>query len=316
MRAGYEEVRHMRAAKPSQLSSPLEWFAMKRRIKSRIDYNRSSSMFCGSLYSSAVNDAIRVLQLARHIAEDEAFVVFRGTKVTSLHNLLSGATSKLAPCEGGGANAGRAHSGFQNAYLRIRDRLHAALDAQKGKKVVFMGHSRGGSIALLAARDYAGRVRHDARPGLVTFGAPKTCDWAACQDARERVRYHLRVAHRGDPIARLTPSNEYAHAADKWEDAAEDAAPRPAWSALEGPPGGLLAQHSMRSYIASILGACGIAGVDAGDVHHDYAADTLGWSKWVDASPARERRPQSRRLTRRRRSRSRRSGSSSARRRQ
>lgn len=308
MRAGYEEAKTLRDASPSQQTSPLAWFAMKRRLKSRLEYNRRSSMFCGSLFSDAVNDALCTTQLASHLTDDDIFVVFRGTKITSRLNLQSGADATWAPCDDispSSADA-RAHGGFKRAFERIRERLDASLRAHAPatgpSRVIMTGHSRGGALAQLAAWAYGDRA-----PGLITFGAPATFNSAACAHVHDAVRFHARVAHRQDRIAQWRPANDYEHVADKASrDLEHGEHPRrtASCSQLQAPPSltasewNPLSCHRMITYIATIFRKCGLhRTLTSNEVQHTYDAHALGWSAWEvasspsTASPAQPRPP-------------------------
>lgn len=83
----------------------------------------------------------------------------------------------------------RAHLGFQQKYLGVREPLREYLEHLSGVRVVFAGHSAGGALATLAYYDYvvvsadrdadeAGQRRSPAAE-LVTFGSPRVLNHQA-----------------------------------------------------------------------------------------------------------------------------------------
>ena len=78
---------------------------------------------------------------------EEACVAFRGS--TSVSNFRSMFALGLVPCDLDGASGGLVHEGYQEASLRLYERLRPALDRLAAKRVVFTGHSFGGGTATL-----------------------------------------------------------------------------------------------------------------------------------------------------------------------
>ena len=121
-------------------------------------------------------------------------VVFRGTELGSLRDLLTDAAVIWRREPGGG----RIHQGFQEALDSLWPTLKAHLDAvQQGRALWLAGHSLGGALATLAAHRLG-----DAASGLITFGCPRVgnADFAArfCCPA-------WRVVNNNDLVARIPP---------------------------------------------------------------------------------------------------------------
>jgi triacylglycerol lipase len=101
-----------------------------------------------------------------------AIVAFRGTRPDQWRDLLDDARFELEEWTNGtnGTN-GQVHTGFKAAFLRVKKKLVAALNAHAPNRPVWMtGHSLGAAIAVLAA-DTIPETR-----GVYTFGLPRVGD--------------------------------------------------------------------------------------------------------------------------------------------
>ena len=96
--------------------------------------------------------------------------------------------------------------GVATLEQRVED-LHAVLNAIGSERAVILGHSEGGSMALMFAATYPERVSH-----LITFGAyAKSCagpdypHMASYEDRRERLDHWLANWGKGLPLGTLAP---------------------------------------------------------------------------------------------------------------
>ena len=120
-----------------------------------------------------------------------AALVFRGTE--NLKDWLLNAQFGMAPWEGGG----RAHAGFQRAFLSVRDRISEALQANVPNAALFYtGHSLGASLATLAAA-----WRKPA--ATYTFGSPYVGD--ATFGRSLDLEHLFRVVNDRDVVATVPP---------------------------------------------------------------------------------------------------------------
>ena len=126
---------------------------------------------------------------------EEACVAFRGS--TSVSNFRSMFALGLVPCDLDGASGGLVHEGYQEASLRLYERLRPALDRLAAKRVVFTGHSFGGGTATLCAL-------YHSPDELLTFSAPLVGDAAFAQsfDAilADEGREANHLVHDADPV--------------------------------------------------------------------------------------------------------------------
>ena len=126
--------------------------------------------------------------------ETALLVVFRGTELGSLRDLLTDANVVWER----EAGAGRVHQGFKRALDSIWPALREhLLSVAQGRAVWLGGHSLGGALATLAAR----RLGADAT-GLVTFGSPRVGD---SDFARQFDCPAWRVVNNNDIVARVPP---------------------------------------------------------------------------------------------------------------
>lgn len=115
-----------------------------------------------------------------------------------------------------------AHTGFQEAYARLRPDILAAIDAQPGQKNVYVfGHSLGGAMATLCALD----LSLNRRAKLLTLthvasGMPRVGGGRFRALFERTVANNMRVTVHGDPIpnvprgvpTRLNANGYYRHA--------------------------------------------------------------------------------------------------------
>ena len=121
-------------------------------------------------------------------------LAFRGT--AHLRNWLTDLDCQFVP-----SSYGRVHAGFAAALSAVFAQLAELIfDAHyAGKKIWLTGHSLGGALALLAARQLIKPMA-----GCYTFGQPRVGDADFCQsyDALLKSRTH-RVVHDADIVPRV-----------------------------------------------------------------------------------------------------------------
>ncbi|KAI5800253.1 Alpha/Beta hydrolase protein [Peziza echinospora] len=138
---------------------------------------------------------------------------FRGSK--SLRNFFTDARIALTPTEGICTAIGtvsqecKAHTGFLKASLVELDGISAALDALYAQhptfKVVTVGHSLGGAIAILTAAMLRERGKYGSID-IYTYGSPRVGNDALNRhiSRTEKGRVY-RTTFMDDPIPRLPP---------------------------------------------------------------------------------------------------------------
>lgn len=124
-------------------------------------------------------------------------LAFRGTELTSMSDLKTNAKATLIHS----GSAGRVHKGFFKAYQSIEDPLIEALShLQENKTVIITGHSLGGALATIAARELESRYNIAA---CYTFGAPRVGDEVWCGKIKTKI---YRVVNAADPVTMLPPN--------------------------------------------------------------------------------------------------------------
>jgi len=96
-------------------------------------------------------------------------LAFRGTEATSIKDIKADADAVSVRADTGG----RVHRGFQAAFQVIYRDIQSALKPYEDQPLILTGHSLGGALATLAARE----LKHPG--GLAacyTFGAPRVGD--------------------------------------------------------------------------------------------------------------------------------------------
>src|SRR5262249_21160400 len=104
----------------------------------------------------------------------ERLLVFRGS--LTLPNWLVNVSFDFAPWDAAKPDFGRGHAGFAAAGGGVRARVWAGLAAAPAKPLWIAGHSLGGALAVLAARDLA--LHGFPVLGVHTFGGPRAGDAA------------------------------------------------------------------------------------------------------------------------------------------
>ncbi|KAF0176454.1 MAG: lipase class 3 [Limisphaerales bacterium] len=183
---------------------------------SRLAYVRSAQSFGADAAALGLTDVRRFnephtdtqgftasFQLSAFSSRPCLLVCFRGSE--SAQDWITDLTAKQTAWR----NTQRVHAGFYAAHvaawpMACRDLL-ALIAAHPESPVCFTGHSLGGALALLAARDMV-----EARPGLasrtsvITFGAPRVGNraWSRAYDRLLRDRT-FRLVNEEDPVPRV-----------------------------------------------------------------------------------------------------------------
>ncbi len=119
-------------------------------------------------------------------------LAFRGTQVTSIHDISADLRAHLVAAPGGG----RAHAGFLAAFDKVRAPLEAALARHPGIPLYITGHSLGGALALVATR-YLGS---DSTGATYTFGCPRAGDDTFFAPIRTPI---YRIVNAADGVTRI-----------------------------------------------------------------------------------------------------------------
>jgi hypothetical protein len=90
------------------------------------------------------------------------------------------------------------HYNFRKDGIRILESV--IRDCPKDKKLVVVGHSRGGALAQIFSH-YAGR-KHRRKTFCVTFGSPRCFTW---RKTSSLTFSHARVHTDGDPVCHIPP---------------------------------------------------------------------------------------------------------------
>lgn len=131
--------------------------------------------------------------------DEVILIAVRGTGSVSLwETLFDGwrdADALQVPFEGGG----KAHRGFYEGYLAIKDFIQDYLDQfHAGQKVIICGHSLGGAIAFLLAEALRLNKEREYDILLYTYGAPRAGDAALVEGASALA--HHRMVNNNDPV--------------------------------------------------------------------------------------------------------------------
>lgn len=127
-------------------------------------------------------------------------VSFRGTVITSWHNLLTDVQFFL----GAFGRQGRVHQGFYAALKRLWKAMYQVLaTVPQDLPIYFCGHSLGAALALLACQRYPA-----AHKAVYTFGSPRVGD---AQFAHTFQYPAFRVVVGNDVVTHLPPELVYRH---------------------------------------------------------------------------------------------------------
>ena len=104
------------------------------------------------------------------------------------------------------------HRGFTQAYLSVRDRIHAYVQSSGATRYRVTGHSLGGAIATLCAVDLQYNFTPQIAVEAYTFGTPRVGNGAFAESYNRRVPNTWRVVNGWDAIAGVpAPWQGYRH---------------------------------------------------------------------------------------------------------
>ncbi|MDA8031551.1 MAG: lipase family protein [Pirellulales bacterium] len=103
-------------------------------------------------------------------------LAFRGTEMTSIKDIKTDFKAKTKASESGG----KVHTGFQDAFQEVAHAIQTTLNQErfKGKPLFITGHSLGGALATIAAKE----LTHESGiAACYTFGSPRVGNdvWAS-----------------------------------------------------------------------------------------------------------------------------------------
>jgi hypothetical protein len=142
---------------------------------------------------------------------DNFVVAFRGSEETGLADWITDLKfiPAVYPYGKSGDTSMQVHSGFLGAYQSVREAVINIVKKNPLPKVVTVGHSLGGALAILSALDIAFNV-----PGKVvscyTFGAPKVGNASFAKTYQEKVTQTFRFVNGSDVVPSCPPGN-FAH---------------------------------------------------------------------------------------------------------
>lgn len=132
---------------------------------------------------------------------NQAYCVFRGTEF-SIKEWIFNAWILKRRIDG----LGRVHAGFFSNLQGLWEHLNRA-PWFNYKNITFVGHSRGGALAQLAAAIHADIYK--SNPSVITFGSPRVGnrEWRDLYEARNIKT--ARVVNSGDVVPRIPVLNFY-----------------------------------------------------------------------------------------------------------
>ncbi len=136
------------------------------------------------------------------------------------------------------------HRGFINAYLSVRDEIHAHVQKSKTAQYRITGHSLGGAIAALCAVDLQYNFGQKIAIDVYTFGAPRVGNDAFSDSYNRRIPNTWRVVNGWDAVTGLpAPWQGYRHVEETVK-----LAQKFTWKLITGS----FEDHKISRYIAAI----------------------------------------------------------------
>lgn len=105
-------------------------------------------------------------------------------------------------------DATQVHKGFVTEYRSVATALMCTLQSMSigftdSVRIIFTGHSLGGAIARIAARDYS---KLSTQISVVAFGAPRVGHYEFATQLEQRTALNLAIIIAGDPVPHLPHS--------------------------------------------------------------------------------------------------------------
>lgn len=128
------------------------------------------------------------------------FLAYRGTEVTEIKDIKSDADAVITTSKYGG----KIHSGFKEAYGQVSIEIQTFLDQDryKEKPLFITGHSLGGALATVAAKEL---THKGGVAACYTFGSPRVGDEDWTTDIKTPI---YRIVNAADPVTMLPPGAE------------------------------------------------------------------------------------------------------------
>ena len=147
----------------------------------------------------AFNEGDTQAFLAKRKADKVAVLAFRGTEANSWKDVKTDLDARFYKGEGGV----KIHNGFAGAYNQVREQIRKSVDElPEGFSLYITGHSLGGALATIAARDLED-LQRDSLAACYTFGGPRVGGEEFGDDIRAPV---YRVVNAADGVPRVPPS--------------------------------------------------------------------------------------------------------------
>lgn len=119
------------------------------------DFSLSQTFNCGDTQAF----------LATRDSDKVAVLSFRGTEANSWKDVKTDLDARFYKGEGGA----KVHSGFIGAFNFVKDEVQKAVDDLDGYSLYVTGHSLGGALAIIAAKE----LERDGLAACYTFGSPR-----------------------------------------------------------------------------------------------------------------------------------------------
>ena len=103
--------------------------------------------------------------LAKRESDRVAVLSFRGTEANSWTDIKTDLNARFYKGEGGV----KVHSGFIGAFRHVKDDVRKAVDNLDGYSLYITGHSLGGALAIIAAKE----LEKDRLAACYTYGSPR-----------------------------------------------------------------------------------------------------------------------------------------------
>ena len=125
-----------------------------------------------------------------------AILAFRGTEKNDWRDIWNDLRVRFYKAGTTERRKGKIHTGFNAAYGAIANELEEALEEVKDRPVYITGHSLGGAVATVAAREN----KHDNIAAVYTFGCPRV----GCGDFEGDLKSPVyRVVNRSDLVTQI-----------------------------------------------------------------------------------------------------------------
>ncbi len=133
--------------------------------------------------------------LAKRESDRVAVLSFRGTEANSWVDIKTDLNARFYKGEGGV----KVHSGFIGAFRHVKDDIRQAVDNLKGYSLYITGHSLGGALAVIAAKE----LEMDGLAACYTYGSPRV----GGEEFGESIKAPVyRIVNAADGVPRVPPS--------------------------------------------------------------------------------------------------------------